>query len=66
MVRTQSGDRETEHIRQVVRSSFEAWNQRDISKVVAVFSEDAEVAKSLGLWWSGLTEITRGPGARTP
>jgi hypothetical protein len=30
---------------------------------MSVFSEDAEVVNSLGLWWSGLTDITLGLAA---
>jgi uncharacterized protein (TIGR02246 family) len=63
MARAQSTDESLEDVRRIVGSFFEAWNNRDISKVVSVFSEDAEVVNSLGLWWSGLTDITRGLGA---
>jgi uncharacterized protein (TIGR02246 family) len=63
MARTDRTDEELEDIRRIVSSFFEAWNSRDIPKIASVFSEDAEVVNSLGLWWSGLTDITRGLGA---
>jgi uncharacterized protein (TIGR02246 family) len=63
MALTQSADEELEDIRKTVSSFFDAWNTRDVSKIVSVFSEDAEVVNSLGLWWSGLTDVTRGLGA---
>ena len=63
MSRTQGSDDELREIRQMVDSFFAAWNKRDVSKLVSVFSEDAEVVNSLGLRWSGLVEITRGLGA---
>jgi uncharacterized protein (TIGR02246 family) len=63
MARSQSVDEELGDIRTIVGTFFEAWNRRDVPKIVSVFSDDAEVVNSLGLWWSGLTDITRGLAA---
>jgi len=60
MANTQSMDERLEDIRKIVGFFFEAWNRHDVPKIMSVFSEDAEVVNSLGLWWSGLTDITRG------
>ena len=63
MARTQNADEDLEDIRKTVSAFFDGWNHRDISRVVSIFSDDAEVVNSLGLWWSGLTAITQGLGA---
>ena len=63
MAGTQRVDEELEQIRKIAGLFFEAWNRRDVAKMMSVFSEDAEVVNSLGLSWSGLTDVTQGLAA---
>jgi uncharacterized protein (TIGR02246 family) len=63
MARTQKTDEDLEDIRKTVSAFFDGWNQRNVASVVSIFSDDAEVVNSLGLWWSGLTAIRQGLGA---
>ncbi len=51
-----------EDIRSVASSFFEAWNRHDVSAMAALYSDDAQVVNSLGLWWRGVTEVERGLG----
>jgi len=63
MDRAQNVAEELEDIRKIVGVFFDAWNRRDVPKIMSVFSEDADVVNSLGLWWSGLSDVTRGLAA---
>src|SRR5215510_14695484 len=63
MDRAQNVDEELENIRKIVGVFFDAWNRRDVQKIMSVFSEDADVVNSLGLWWSGSSDVTRGLAA---
>src|SRR4029434_5870967 len=51
-----------EDIRRVASSFFEAWNRHDVSAMAALYTEDAQVVNSLGLWWRGGAEVERGLG----
>src|SRR5262245_42675058 len=63
MDRAQKVDEELEDIRKIVGVFFDAWNKRDIPKIMSVFSEDADVVNSLGLRWSGLSDVAGGLAA---
>jgi len=60
MDRAQNQDEELENVRRIVGIFFDAWNRRDVPTLMSLFSEDAEVVNSLGLWWSGLSNVTQG------
>lgn len=51
-----------ENVRSVTTSFFEAWNRHDVSGMAALYTEDAQVVNSLGLWWRGAAEVERGLG----
>jgi uncharacterized protein (TIGR02246 family) len=65
MAGTESGN-DNAHVKEIHRiaeSFFEAWNQRNVQAIVSNFSDNAEVVNSLGLWWRGSAEVTKGLGA---
>jgi ketosteroid isomerase-like protein len=41
-------------------SFFEAWNRHDVPAMFALYTKDAQVVNSLGLWWRGAAELERG------
>ena len=49
-------------VRSVTSSFFDAWNRHDVSAMAALYTDDAQVVNSLGLWWHGVTEVERGLG----
>ena len=51
-----------EHVRSVTTSFFEAWNRHDVPAMAALYTQDAQVVNSLGLWWRGAAELERGLG----
>jgi len=51
-----------EDVRSVTSRFFEAWNRHDVSAMAALYTEDAQVVNSLGLWWRGVAEVERGLG----
>ena len=51
-----------EDVRSVTSSFFEAWNRHDVSAMAALYTDDAQVVNSLGLWWRGVAEVERGLG----
>jgi uncharacterized protein (TIGR02246 family) len=55
-------DVDLEEVRRTATAFFEAWNRHDVSAMVALYTEQAQVVNSLGLWWRGATELQRGLG----
>jgi uncharacterized protein (TIGR02246 family) len=55
-------DVDLEEVRRTAAAFFEAWNRHDVSAMAALYTEDAQVVNSLGLWWRGRTEVERGLG----
>jgi uncharacterized protein (TIGR02246 family) len=53
-------DVDLEEVRRTATAFFEAWNRHDVSAMVALYTEQAQVVNSLGLWWRGATELNRG------
>jgi len=53
-------DVDLEEVRRTAIAFFEAWNHHDVSAMVALYTEQAQVVNSLGLWWRGATELHRG------
>jgi len=51
-----------EAVRRIATSFFEAWNRHDVSAMAALYTEDAQVVNSFGLWWRGVSEVERGLG----
>jgi uncharacterized protein (TIGR02246 family) len=47
-------------IRKIAGLFFDAWNERNVQAMALLFSENAEVVNSLGLWWRGLGEVRQG------
>jgi len=63
-VEIQTSD-DAEHLKdvqQIASRFFEAWNRHDVPAMVALYTEDAQVVNSLGLWWRGAAELERGLG----
>jgi uncharacterized protein (TIGR02246 family) len=61
-IQEQDATRHTEDVRRVAAAFFDAWNRHDVSAMAALYSEDAQVVNSLGLWWRGVDEVERGLG----
>jgi uncharacterized protein (TIGR02246 family) len=51
-----------EIVRSVTSSFFDAWNRHDVSAMAALYTQDAQVVNSLGLWWRGSPDVERGLG----
>jgi uncharacterized protein (TIGR02246 family) len=51
-----------EDVRRIATAFFEAWNRHDVSAMAALYSHDAQVVNSLGLWWRGVAEVEQGLG----
>jgi len=61
-IQTSNDAEHLKDVQQIASRFFEAWNRHHVSAMAALYTEDAQVVNSLGLWWRGAAEVERGLG----